>query len=316
MMPPDFPLWLKNSPPVNLPAVSSSWPFEDYLEKTLGDVQRILAEDAHSLSVHSYPGLMQSVEPHIKLLGIAALLLAAALTKNLAFLLGFSLLITVAAHYSGICLRVMGLRVWLPALIFAGISVLPGITNWVTPGTPIFILFSDANWQLGPFQLPAQLTITRQGLQAGLFVILRCGASLGCATLVIKTTRWSMLTKVLAKLGLSAAIIAVLDLSYRYMYLFLFLLMDYILGRKSRLVGRESQVAKIAWIGGTISDFYRITRQYSQDIHDAMQARGYCYEQFPETTIRWQAKDLVFLLLVGCLCYFALGGCYVSFIHF
>ena len=131
---------------------------------------------------------------------------------------------------------------------------------------------------------------------------------MGLATLLIKTTRWSLLTKALAKLGVPTGLVTVLDLTYRYIYLFLFLFMEYLLGRKSRLVGRESKLAPLAWIGGTISGFLRLTVEYSQELSEAMQSRGYCGEHFPGPSIQLHRLDLCFLLTVIILCYYASGG--------
>jgi len=303
-----LPQWLQQHEHSELPKYKKTWSYTDYLEKTLQNISDILSEDRESVMVNNYNGILQQVESHIKLVGIMALLIFMALTKSLAFLVILNILILGIALQSGIRLTVFGLRVWVPTLLFTGVAVLPGIINWVTPGNAIYTIYSGMVWHSSWFSLPTELTITKQGVQAAFFVILRSAASLGLATLIIKTMRWAVLIKVLAKFGLSNLIVTIFDLTYRYMYLFLLLLIEYIMGRKSRLVGAESQTSKMFWIGGTISDFLRMIKEYSQDIHYAMQSRGYSGDHYPELTIKVQTIDICFLIVVAVLCYYAYGG--------
>lgn len=303
-----LPEWLTQNPYAELPECRGTWSCKDYIEKTLHDINKIMSEDANSVMISGYKGIMQQIEPHIKLVGFMALILSASLTKSIAFLGCINMVILFAALLSGIGLYVFGIRVWVPTLLFVGVSVLPGIISWITPGEPVYTIYTGLSWHIGSVAIPGEMTITKQGVQSALFVILRTAASLGLATLLMKTTRWSVLTRVLAKIGLSSTIISVLDMTYRYIYLFLLLLMEYLMGRKSRLVGVESQSAKISWIGGTITDFLRITREYSQEINHAMQSRGYYGEHYAEAKIKIQVIDICFLAAVTILCYYAYGG--------
>jgi len=212
------------------------------------------------------------------------------------------------ALQSGFGCRSFAIRVFIPTLFFVGLAVLPGVINWITPGEAFYTLYTGVSWKFGYFTLPTELTITKQGLQAAGFVVLRAAASLGLATLFIKTTRWSLVTKALAKLGLPTEIVTVLDLTYRYMYLFLLLLADYLMGRRSRLVGVETEAAKISWVGGTIAAFLQLTLEYSEDLHFAMQSRGYCGQPYATEPIRWHKADAIFLAVVVILCTGAIWG--------
>jgi cobalt/nickel transport system permease protein len=288
-----------------LPAVTHSWKPHNYLEKTLKKIHVILSEDNRSV-LNNQDGLLQKLEPHMKVTGLLTIILLAALTQNLVFLMTLNSIILFAALQSHIRLSDYFVRIWLPIFLFTGIAVLPGIINWVTPGEPLYTIYSNLTFSGHFFTLPTELTITRQGVKAALFVILRSAASLGIAMLLIKTTRWSVLTKVLAKYGLSNIIVTILDMTYRYIYLFLFIFMDYVLGRKSRLVGLETQSSKIAWIGGTISDFLRITLEYSQDIQYALESRGYTGIYYAEAKGPLHLIDFCFaaaIIILGCYAY-------------
>ena len=303
-----LPEWLKQNSCIELPKFKNKWSYTDYLEKTLKKINSIMSEDADSITSSGYNGLLQQIEPHIKLVGIIILMISAALTKSIVFLICINIVILFVALQSKIHLKTFGIRVWIPTFLFSGIAVLPGVVNWITPGESLYTIYTGLSWTIGSFAVPSDLSITKQGVQSVLFVTLRTAASLGLASLIIKTTRWSLLTRVLAKMGLSATIVTVLDLTYRYIYLFLLLLMEYFMGRKSRLVGIESQSEKFSWIGGTISDFLRITRAYSQEINHAMLSRGYCGEYYAESNIKVRTIDFWFILAITILCYYACGG--------
>ena len=85
--------------------------------------------------------------------------------------------------------------------------------------------------------------------------MLRSAASLGLVVLLVKSTRWALLTKAMGRLGVPNIFIMVLDLTYRYLFLFLLLFTDYLWGRKSRLVGVESNGEQLAWIGSALAGF-------------------------------------------------------------
>jgi cobalt/nickel transport system permease protein len=303
-----LPQWLQENSPTQLPEYTSTWQRTDYLERTLRRIYELLSEDAYVANVSRQEGLLQQLEPHVKLLGILILILATAWTKRIDFLVGMNVLLLGVAIYAGLEAKAFFVRVWLPTFLFSGIAVLPGIMNWVTPGESLYIVYTGLQWKLGWLTLPAELSITKQGLQSAFFVTLRSAASLGLTSILVKTTRWPVLTKALAKFGLPSTMIAVLDLTYRYMYLFLLVLLEYIMGRKSRAMGTESQVDKFTWIGRTISGFLRMTREYSRDIYSAMLSRGYSGEYYVQQTMAIASRDICFLFIVGILCYFAWGG--------
>ncbi len=304
----ELPTWLSQSGTGPLPPVRKRWGRADYLEKTLANIQRIMAEDMYQAGVAARRGLLQAIEPRVKVVGLFLLLLAVALTSSLPVLAAVQLLVFLAALFSGIGSRDYILRAWLPAAVFAGLVVLPATLSWITPGQPFFILYQGVDWRLGPFALPADLAITIQGLKTAAMVTLRAATSLGLVTLVVKTTRWPVLTKALQSLGLPGLFVMVLDLTYRYLFLFLLLVADYLLGRRSRLVGLETAGAKLTWIGGTLAGFLRLAGEYSREIVAAMQARGYDGENRLVFDARIGVSDAFFLAVVLLLSFSLWGG--------
>jgi cobalt/nickel transport system permease protein len=303
-----LPAWLAAAGHGPLPAARRRWRRPDYLAKTLAGIQKIMAEDLLQTGVAARRGFLQALEPRVKTIAAAALLIAVALAASLPVLAAFHSLLFLAALASGLGPRPYLIRAWLPALVFAGLAVLPAIFSWVTPGDPLLIVYRGAGWHIGPLALPAELAVTRQGLTAAAMVLLRSAASLGLVALLVSTTRWAALTKTLQALGMPAIFALVLELAYRYLFLFLLLLADYLLGRRSRLVGGEPSMAKLEWVGGTLAGFLRLAGEYSKEIAAAMQARGFGGEAPPFPGVRPGLREAAFLVAVALIFVSLVGG--------
>jgi len=284
------------------------WRRTDYLAKTLTDIQQVMAEDMFQGKIATGEGWLQRVEPRVKVLGGSMLLLTVAVAPSLPSLIMVHMVLLITARLSDIGWVAYLKRVWLPALVFAGLVVLPGIINWVTPGEAVVIIYKNMAWHVGSFGLPTELSITRQGMVAAGFVLLRASASLGLVVLLVKTTRWPVLTKALGSIGLPVVFVMVLDLTYRYLFLFLLLLSEYLLGRKSRLVGKEKASGGVVWIASALAGFFRMLWQYSQEINVAMVARGFTGDNHQTLSARPAVRDAWFLLLIIMICIGVWGG--------
>lgn len=284
----------------------------DYLEKTLREIQRIVTEEAYQVHAAGESGFLQSVDPRVKLLGMLTLLIAAAYTTKMASLAVIHVLLAVAAISSNISLKEYLCRTWLVAFLFAGFAVAPAIFSWVSPGTPVVILYQNSS---GTGYLPGELSITVQGLKAAGMVLLRCTASLGLVMLLVKTTPFAVMTKAFQSLGVPGVVVMVIDLTYRYLFLFLLLLNDYLFGRRSRIVGREDNRSKLIWIGGALAGFFRLSGEYTKEIFLAMQARGYCGESHCRLPVRLKFVDALFILVIMLICIGVGGGIRIGNIH-
>jgi cobalt/nickel transport system permease protein len=234
----------------------------DYLVKTLDKIAEVISDDLQRTISCSQHGWLGQMEPRIKVVSAAVLLVAIGQAREIGQLISLQLAILAVAYLARLSPVEYWRRVWVPSLLFAGLPVLPAIFSWVTPGDILWHIYQD-------------LAITRQGLTTAAMLVLRTTGSLTIVAIVMKTTPWVRLTKALGGLGLPAAIVMVLDMTYRYLFAFLFLANDYLLGRQSRLVAVESAKSSLAWTGEAIAGFLRLAVEYSRNIALAMQARGY-----------------------------------------
>lgn len=308
----ELPTWLATGETGPLPAAKRRWRRADYLTKTLAAIENIMAEDVLQTGLAASARPLQTYEPRVKVVGTLLLLVAVALTASLPALAILHGLLFLVALTSGLGPRPYLLRAWLPPLVFAGLAVLPAVFSWVTPGDPLLIIYKGSGWQAGPLVLPADLAVTRQGLTAAAMVLFRSAASLGLVVLLVKTTRWPELTKALQSLGIPAVFVMVLELAYRYLFLFLLLLTDYLLGRRSRLVGTEPSQTKLAWVGITLAGFLRLAGEYGKEIAAAMQARGFGGESKAPPARRPGRREVLFIVAVIAICFGLVGGAHLG----
>ena len=234
------------------------------------------------------PGLLQKLDPRLKVLSAILVLLAVGLSHNLFVILVLYFLMLVLALFSKIPLTFFVKRVWLFIPFFTGVVALPAL--FITPGPALV-------------HLPLGLVITSTGFSTALFLLLRVGTSVSVAVLLVLTTPWNSVLKALGVLHLPAVIILILGMTYRYIHLLLHLTNDMFLSRKSRLLRRMSGPEERRLIAATSGTLLNKSLQVSSEVYLAMQSRG--FRNYPRTMdtfemqkIDWLAGSLVVLMVI------------------
>ena len=145
-----------------------------------------MAEQSLFSEVHARKrGLLQALDVRVKLLSFLVLLVMTSLLRTpqaLWVLYGLSLVLAVSSRVPlGFFLK----RVWLFVPLFSAAIVLPALLNIVTPGEPLLVIMKlspQVRW--GPYVLPAEITVTRQGLWGAIVFVSRVAASVSFAVSV------------------------------------------------------------------------------------------------------------------------------------
>ena len=230
------------------------------LARSLREISERLEQSLVAEEISRRRGWLQSLDTRVKLVTLLALILAVSLTHSLAVLAGLYLLTLVLAWASAIGVIYFIKRVWLALPFFTGIMALPAL--FLTPGAPLW-------------RLPLGLVVTRTGAMTTLFLLLRVGASVSLALLLVLTTPWAALLRALTVLRVPDVVVLVLGMTYRYIYVLLRLTNDMFLSRQSRVLGRLStrQERSIeAAIAGTL---LARSLHMSGEVYLAMQSRGF-----------------------------------------
>ena len=168
-------------------------------------------------------GLLQRLDPRVKVVGLLLLLVDVALARNLiaiACIFGIGLML---ALLSRVPIRTLATRAWLGAFLFTGVIALPSI--FITPGSVVYHL-PLLGWP-----------VTGQGLQSALYLITRVETAVTLSLLLVLCTLWTHVLKALWVLGVPVVFIVILGMTYRYIFLMLQTARDMFESRQSRMIG-------------------------------------------------------------------------------
>jgi cobalt/nickel transport system permease protein len=220
-------------------------------------------------------GLLQGLDARVKLCGMLALIVTAVAARRLEATAGVMVLGAVLAQCSGITVRMLAVRTWLGVLVFTGLIAVPAI--FLTPGEAV-----AAHW-------PG----TRQGLMAAARLVLRAETAATLASVLVLTTPWAHVLKGLRMLRMPAVVVMVLGMTYRYIFLLLLVAEDFFEARRSRLLRSLSRREQRRMAGAAAGVLLGKSLQLSEEVYQAMQARGYRGEALTMNDFRMRTRDWV-----------------------
>jgi len=247
-----------------------------FIGKTLEGIFGFLEEAFVSESYSSRRGLLQSLDPRVKLVCILVVIFATSLVGDLRVLILVYLLTVILAIASKIEAWFFIKRVWLFIPLFAGVIAIPMIFNVFIAGDPLYTLVHlGPGARLGPLILPESIYITRQGTLAAAIFTMRVSACVSAVVLLFLTTPQQLLFKSLRSVGVPRLYVLTLQMAYRYIFLLLDLIREMYVARKARTIRSAGMREEQKWVGGRIG--YTLVRSLSmsEKVHMAMISRGF-----------------------------------------
>jgi len=233
----------------------------------LDGLAKVVRQALLSEEIAARDGLLQRFDARAKLLGVLALLLATGLVRHIPVLLGLYALSLVLAAASRIGLGWFVRRVWLFIPLFTGVIVAPAMFSFVTPGEVVLPLGHWFGHEVG---------LTRQGLTSAGLIVSRVATSISLVVLLTLTTSWPRLLSALRALFVPRMLVLVLGMAYRYLFVLLDAVSEMVTARKARTVaGRRSARAARIVAGFSAGALFGKAHALSEEIHQAMLARGY-----------------------------------------
>jgi cobalt/nickel transport system permease protein len=250
------------------------------IEHTIEGLYLAMERALHAENSAGVGGLLQRLDPRVKVAGLFAFILASALATRLWVIAAIFALAILLAALSLISIRMLAGRVWLSALTFTGAIAIPAV--FLTPGVAVYHL-PGLNW-----------TVTAQGLTTAGYLVLRVETAATLALLLIFTTPWMHVLKALRVFRVPVVFVVILGMTCRYILLMLQTAHEMFESRKSRTVGvmTASEQRRMAVSGASV--LLTKTFQLSGDVYLAMQARGfrgevYLLDDFRMTRFDWLA---------------------------
>jgi cobalt/nickel transport system permease protein len=260
--------------------VQNRKPVRSVVENTLREISATLERSLFAEEISARPGLLQSLDPRVKVVSTLALLIGVSLSRSLAVIAAIYLLALVLAWRSAIPANFFIRRVWLALPFFTGMIILPAL--FITPGPALA-------------HLPLGLTITQTGLTSALFLLLRVSTSVSLTLLLVLTTSWNVVLSALSVLKVPDVFILILGMTYRYIYLLLHTANDMFLSRKSRTVGRLNGAEDRRMIAAISGTLLSKSLNMSSEVDLAMQSRGFRGTIVTLKPFRMQRHDWLWL---------------------
>jgi len=229
--------------------------------KTADSIARAVTEVLQNEELAARPGLLQRLDPRIKLLTLVLFAVTASLVHSVWVLIVLIGVTIVLAAASRVGVGSFERKVWLSAGLLALLVAAPSALRIFTPG-PVIV-------SLGPFSL------TEPGLMGAATLVTRVVASAGFALLVVWTMRWSDLLKALSAMRLPDVVVATLAMTQKQILTLLRTVEQIHLARESRTLTRGSARGDRAWVTERMAFVVRKSMKTADDVYDAMLSRGF-----------------------------------------
>ena len=232
-------------------------------------------------------GLLQALDPRVKVAALALLILASSAVYSLYVLLALLVFALLLAKCSRLAWRLLFTRVALPILAFSGLLALPAL--FLTPGPVVY-------------QLPLlSWPVTAPGLRSVALLLLRVETIGTLSTLLVLTTSWPRVLRALRFFRLPVTLVVLLGMTYRYLFLLLRTAREMFEARQSRLVGALEGYQRRRLAAASVGVLLSKSLALSGEVDAAMRSRGFTGEVYllDEPAIR--RRDWWQLLLCAAL---------------
>jgi cobalt/nickel transport system permease protein len=256
---------------------------------TLVGITRALGHALVSEQVARRPGLLQSLDPRVRLAGLLALVLAVTLSHRISVVLVLFCAAILIAVLSRVSLATLATRVWLVVLLFTGVIAIPAI--FLTPGDAIFTTPGGA------------LRITSQGVATALLLVARVETAVTLTTLLVLCTPWMHVLKALRAFHIPPEVVMMLAMTHRYVFVLAETASQMFESRQSRTVGVLDGSTQRRITARTAGVLLSRSVELSNEVFLAMQSRGFRGDVRVLSEFRMRPWDFV-----GLAAFLAAGG--------
>lgn len=232
------------------------------------------------------PGLLQSLDPRIKVVTFVLFIITIGLARSLAILGIIFFLILVLSLLSRISFRFFLKRILLFIPIFTLVIALPAL--FITPGEPLL-------------SVAGRVIITEQGAHTAGLLLLRVTDSLSFGVLLILTTPWMNILAALRWLHVPSLIVDIVGMTYRYIFLLLHTTNSMFLARRSRTIGNLSGGENRQWLFRVLVTTMAKSQHLSEEVYLAMLSRGYQGEMRVLNDLSTKRRDFLWLAFTAAI---------------
>lgn len=267
---------------------------KSFIGRTIEEIFKFIEAAFIAESYSRRKGLLQSLDPRVKLISIMTIIFATVLVTNLKILTSVYVFLVLIAYISKIEVSYFIKRVWLFIPIFSAIIALPMIFNIFFPGDPLIqLIYLGPGAHLGPFSLPESVYITKQGVYAASIFIMRVATCVSAIVLLFLTTPQQMLFKAIRSVGVPRIYVLTLGMAYRYIFLLIDLVREMYIAKKARTIRSRNMFEEQKWVGGRIGYTLIRSLDMSEKVHMAMLSRGFTGDVKTMEEFKMRKRDYI-----------------------
>ncbi|ADG12979.1 cobalt ABC transporter, inner membrane subunit CbiQ [Methanocaldococcus infernus ME] len=253
-----------------------------FFEKTIEHIISYINEAIFYEKYSKANGLLQSIEPRIKIISLLLLVFFTLTIKDLKILIILNFFAILLAYVSKIPIKDYLFRIYIFIPIFAALIALP--TIFFIPGEPIIkILF---------------LTITDKGLLYFITFVLRVATCISYSILIPLTTPWNIVLSSLKMFKIPDEIITLFNLTYRYIFLLLNQTLEILHSRKSRTIKKLGILESWKEAAKIISFTFIKVNFMGEELYYSIQSRGSLFSIYTRYNYKIKFIDILFFLLI------------------
>jgi cobalt/nickel transport system permease protein len=249
------------------------------VSRTLVGLTQAFSHALVSEQVARQKGLLQALDPRVRVVGLLVLVVAVTLSHRISVVLALFCASILIALLSKVSLVTLATRVWLAAFVFTATIALPAL--FLTPGDTIFATAGGA------------LHITAQGISTVLLLIARVETAVTLTALLVFCTPWMHVLKALRALRVPKEVVMMLVMTHRYIFLLAETASQMFESRQSRTVGVLAGSAQRRMVVRTAGVLLSKSIELSNEVFLAMQSRGFRGDVNVLSDFRMRAWDYV-----------------------
>ena len=274
----NLPVWLTEKEKDKKSGIKGS-AGKDYVDKTLFSIAQLTEGIVFSEKYANRKGLLQGINPKIKLAVILLLVVVTSFLRSIESILVVYALALFLALASRIDISFFIKRVWFFIPIFSGIIAFPSIFNVFIPGEPLLTFIKlDHGINLFLFNF-TELSITREGLLGAILFVSRVATSVSLVVLLTLTTKWNDIMKSLRAIYVPFVFVLILSMTYQYILILIRMVEDMHYAKKSRTIRRDNSHGGLSrerdWVASRIGTVLMKSYYLSEETHSAMVSRGF-----------------------------------------
>ena len=244
-------------------------------------------------------GVLQRIDPRVKLCSITAFILSAVAVRTVIPLSILFAAIVALCIVSKIPVKFFFLRTTIFVPIFAAVIALP--LPFITPGVLL------AKVEYGGLVVG----ITMEGIYRATQFTLKVWVCVASLVLLVLTARFSELVHVMEKFKFPGVLVTMTAVTYRFIFLFVNEAYRMALAKESRTVTRERWREAVRSLANMIATLFIRAHERGERVYLAMIARGYAGKVRSLGEMRCANRDWVFVSASALICFMVLATEYL-----